>query len=81
MLPLNLNFLKQKSQFHQKKLSYPNYLSLTRVLTQFWNFEIISINKKVTASQNQIDLFSFFGKFQNFFSNLGVNLGYFKGHK
>ena len=36
--------------------------SWTWVLTQFWNFEIISINKKVTASKSKV-VFSFFGIF------------------
>ena len=39
--------------------------SWTWVLIQFWNLEIISINKKVTASQSEI--VSFFGQCQNFF--------------
>ena len=55
--------------------------SRTRVLTQFWNFEIISINKKVTASQSSV-VFFIVWPISEFFSNLGVNLGYFfKGLK
>ena len=65
MLPLNLRFFFEKNaKFTKKKLSHPNYCYLSfkaldigaqRVL----NFEIISMNKKVTASQIKV-FFSFF---------------------
>ena len=65
MLPLNLRFFWRKMPNSPRKncptLTIDIYYlkPWTWVLKQFWTFEIISINKKVTACQTEV-VFSFF---------------------
>ena len=65
MLPLNLRFFLRKMPNSPRKncptltIAIYHLKPWTWVLTQFWTFEIISINKKVTAFQTKV-VFSFF---------------------
>ena len=65
MLPLNLRFFLRKMPNSPRKncptltIAIYHLKPWTWVLKQFWTFEIISINKKVTACQTEV-VFSFF---------------------
>ena len=86
MLPLNSKFFFNKNaNFTQKKLSHPNYCYLSfkaldmgaHTVLEFWDY----LNKQKSYSLSKWHRFFIFWPISEFFSNLGANLGYFKGLK
>ena len=83
MLPLNLRFFFRKMPNPPRKkcptltIAIYHLKPWTWVLTQFWTYEIISINKKVTASQIKVGFFIFW----HFLKTTRVDFGYFNGPK